>query len=428
MANEAFKLNYSIKFQLEKRKQDGILITSNLPIQMVITFNGQRLKLYAGYRIDSAKWDNENERVKKGSNNSKKETWNEINSQLGKLSTAIVNAFDSFRFKKTIPTLDEIKSAFREAQGKKELTETASFYNTFKLFVAEQSKENTWSDSTVKKMNTVYNTLYAYDDKLSLNSLDSNKLQGYIDFLRIDKEYRNSTIAKQLKLVKWFLKWALRKQLTFNTSFLDFKPKLAGVTEFNENIVFLTLEECKYLYSFDAKKDYLNRVKDVFLFCCFTGIRFSDVFKLTKSDVKDGYIAITTQKTTDKLNIQLNQYSLSILAKYSDTPFDDNKALPVISNQKMNKYLKELCKDAGFNESQKMVYFRGNQRIEEVKAKHELIGTHTARRSFISNAITLGIPVEIVIRWTGHKDYKAMSPYLKILESKKIEQMAKFDA
>lgn len=427
MANEAFKLNYNINFQLEKRRLNGELIVLNVPIQMIITFNSQRLKLLVGYKIDANKWDEKNQRVKKGASNVKKEMWSDINNHLAKLETTIVNAFDTFKLRRITPSLDEIKTIFRESQGKTDGQQKNPFFDVFENFITEQSKENTWSASTIIKHKTVYNTLKEFDSKLTFETFGAAEIQSYLEFLRVKKGYRNTTIAKQLKNVKWFLRWALRKKYSTNSEFIDFRPKLIGVTESHENIIFLTLDECKKLFIFDAKKDYLNRVKDVFLFCCFTGLRFSDVFKLKRSDVKDGYISVTTLKTTDKLTIQLNQYSSAILQKYSEIPFDEDKALPVISNQKMNKYLKELCRDAGLNEPQRIVYFKGSKRIEEVKPKYELIATHTARRSFISNAIALGMPVEILIKFTGHRDYNSMSPYLKVLEDTKSSEMARFN-
>lgn len=89
-------------------------------------------------------------------------------------------------------------------------------------------------------------------------------------------------------------------------------------------------------------KKYLERVRDVFLFQCFTGLRYSDVFNLKRSDIKDNHIEITTVKTADSLIIELNKHSKSILYKYKDIPFENDKVLPVITNQKMNEYLKEL--------------------------------------------------------------------------------------
>lgn len=97
-------------------------------------------------------------------------------------------------------------------------------------------------------------------------------------------------------------------------------------------------------------KQALERVRDVFFFQCFTGLSYSDVFNLRRSDIKGDHIEVTTVKTSDSLIIELNDHSKAILEKYKDVEFENDKALPVITNQKMNDYLKELAELAEINE------------------------------------------------------------------------------
>ena len=115
------------------------------------------------------------------------------------------------------------------------------------------------------------------------------------------------------------------------------------------------------------------------------------------------------------------------MEKYEPYTFKGDKALPVISNQKMNKYLHELCKMAGLDEPIRQTYYRGNERLDVVRPKYELIGTHTGRRTFICNALGMGISPQIVMKWTGHSDYKAMKPYIDIADEVKSNAMKKFD-
>ena len=149
---------------------------------------------------------------------------------------------------------------------------------------------------------------------------------------------------------------------------------------------------------------------------------------LRRSDVSDTHISITTVKTADSLVIELNDHSRAILDKYADVHFEGDKVLPVISNQKMNDYLKELCELAEINEPVRETYYRGNERIDEVTPKYELIGTHAGRRTFICNALALGIPAQVVMKWTGHSDYKAMKPYIDIADDIKANAMSKFNS
>jgi Phage integrase family. len=156
-------------------------------------------------------------------------------------------------------------------------------------------------------------------------------------------------------------------------------------------------------------------------------LRYSDVANLKRSDVFPTYISITTIKTADSLKIELNDYSKAILNKYSGELFANNLALPVISNQKMNEALKELGELCGIDKAVTVTYYRGNKRIEEIYPKYALLGTHAGRRTFICNALTLGIPAQVVMKWTGHSDYKAMKPYIDIADKAKEEAMALFN-
>ena len=93
----------------------------------------------------------------------------------------------------------------------------------------------------------------------------------------------------------------------------------------------------------------------------------------------------------------------------------------------MNFYLKELCKMAGIDEPIRLTSYKGNQRIDEVKPKYELIGTHTGRRTFICQMLSLGVPAEIVMKWPGHSDYSAMKPYIDIVDKAKAAEMSKIN-
>jgi integrase len=242
-------------------------------------------------------------------------------------------------------------------------------------------------------------------------------------------EMRNTTIAKNVAFVKWFLRWTFGKGYYTGNLHLTWKPKFKGTDGNQKEVIFLSWNELMRLYNYEVpeSKQYLERVRDVFCFTCFTSLRYSDVAKLSRSDVKPTHISIVTQKTTDSLKIELNKYSLAILDKYKDVPFPNNKVLPVISNVRMNIYLKELGQLAGLNDPQRIVYFKGSQRVEEVYPKYELLTTHCGRRTFIVNSLYLGIPAEVIMRWTGHSDFKAMKPYVKIVDELKEQEMNKFN-
>ncbi|KAA6310196.1 hypothetical protein EZS27_038460, partial [termite gut metagenome] len=222
---------------------------------------------------------------------------------------------------------------------------------------------------------TIKKYLQGFDSELTFDALDETRLSEYVNYLHDTKNLRNSTTGKQIDFLKWFLRWSKRKGYPTNPAFDTFKPKLKTT---RKKVIFLTMEELNKLreYPMPARKKYLERVRDVFLFCCFTGLRYSDVFNLRRSDVKTGHIEVTTLKTADSLLIELNNHSRSILEKYKDVPFERDKALPVIRNQRMNAYLKELGELCGIDEPVRETYYKGGERIDVVTPKYALLGTH----------------------------------------------------
>ena len=421
----------NIIFTLESRKKDGVLIVENVPIRMRVNFASKRIEFTTGYRIDAAKWDTDKQRVRNGCTNKLKQSASEINASLLGYYTEVQEIFKKFEVEEIMPTPEQIKEAFNALhkpieEVKQRKSTPNAFYKAFDEFVRDCGRQNDWTDSTYEKFAAVKNHLMNFRTELTFDFFDEKGLNDYVTYLRDVKEMRNSTIGKQLSFLKWFLRWAFKKGLHQNNAYDSYKPKLKST---QKKIIFLTWEELNKLREFEipAAKQALDRVRDVFLFQCFTGLRYSDVFNLRRSDIKGDHIEVTTVKTSDSLIIELNKHSKAILDKYKDVAFEDNKVLPVITNQKMNDYLKELVELAGIDEPIRQTYYKGNERIDEVTPKYALLGTHAGRRTFICNALALGIPPQVVMKWTGHSDYKAMKPYIDIADDIKANAMSKFN-
>ena len=485
MATE--KKNVDIIFRLKYRKKinpdNGLMerITQNVLITMRITYKSMRIELSTGYHIDALRWDDKSQIVL--GPNREGLSADEINLGLMQLSRNVNEAAKLYDDSDLIPSQDEFKnclqrikdgtmgitkfsstptSAAQKSQPSKKKREVAdnsgskpvpkrtktifnnNYDNTGKLsfwdityeFERQCGRQNNWTESTYEKFHAMRDhlkSLREFKRSLGLKTFDINfdyfdeeGLLSYVEFLRDVKNMMNSSIEKQLGFLKWFLRWSMNKGFHHNNTFETYKPKLKKT---QKKVVYLTKDELTLLENFPIPEDklYLYRVRDVFLFCCFTGLRYSDVYNLCRCDIKEKYIEITTVKTSDSLRIELNKTSKRILEKYEPYTFKGDKALPVISNQKMNKYLHELCKMAGLDEPIRQTYYRGNERLDVVRPKYELIGTHTGRRTFICNALGMGISPQIVMKWTGHSDYKAMKPYIDIADEVKSNAMKKFD-
>lgn len=380
-----------------------------------------------GFRIDPAKWSLETQRCKTNSTHGKKRIpASEINRELSRYEEAAENTFRRFENAGHEPTKEEFKTAFLEAIGKKRAEDKRSLSAALEEFVKEQSVANSWTAGTKKKFSTLKSHLEDFNPELDFSNLSGRFIPGFIDFCREKYQLRNSTLIKQTNLLKWFLRWCARNGLLQDVSILDSGPKLKTT---QKKVIFLEWDELMNLYRFPVQesKQYLSRVRDVFCFCCFTGLRYSDVAAMKRSQIVNDAIVITTVKTSDTLKIELNDYSRAILDRYRAEAIPGGHALPVISNQRMNEYLKELCELAGIDSPVTQTYYRGSERIEETVPKYALIGTHCGRRTFICNALMLGIPPQVVMKWTGHKDYSAMRPYIDVADAAKAEAMERFN-
>lgn len=311
-------------------------------------------------------------------------------------------------------------------------------------FIREGLSYNQWSRSTVNKMHTLRNHINKLNPEMRFSDLNEKGLNSYLLFCTEVIEMIDSTVAKEFKLLKWYLNWAYKKGYNKETAFNDFSPKLK---ETKKPVIFLTKEELKKLLKYEIPatgssvelidmygKTYsrkiedrssLDKVRDLFCFCAFTSLRYSDMAQLKRTDIVNGKIRVVTQKTDEVIEIELNPMAKSILDKYKAFDFA-GLALPVISNQKMNQYLKNICELCGFNSPVTITQYSAGERIEMTFPKWMVISTHAGRRTFICQALASGIPPHIVMKWTGHSSYEAMKPYIEVAENIKEKEMERF--
>lgn len=432
-------------------------------IQMHVTYDSGRVMLSTGCQVTSREaWDADNQLVVSGYRGPKGETDVEINNTLRKEKDQMDTAFKYYEVTEERPSLTQVvaqyqdrlngKTPQKKEKGKIEISQRSpkkpDLFDVFHLFLAECSEKNAWTTATYKKMSALEGDLVSFKKDISFADLSESGLTAFVHYLRDEKTLRtprkkkgerkaydkeditglkNTTIKKKLELLTWFLNWASEHGYNTNMAYKSFHPTLKTT---QKKVIYLSKPELERLKQLQIPSGlpHLEAVRDVFLFCCFSGLRHSDAYNLRKNDIKEDHIEVTTVKTADSVSIELNSVTREILQKYKDFPFADNKVLPVIQNQPMNRHLKELCQLAGINEPIRITTYTGNQRKDEIKEKWELVGTHTGRRTFIVNCLSLGIPPNVVMKWTGHSDYKAMKPYIDIVDSIKASEMTKLDS
>ena len=424
------KINWSVKFFLYKRRNHQ---EKGVAIRMRFTLRGEPpADIATGFVIDVDQWDAEKQLAKDAAPNAA-----EINRTVNQWRVVISEVMSRYELiEKRVPSRGEVRDLFNDLVGRQTEVKKAigdnqgiELFAAFDLFTETMGKKNQWTDSTFEKFSALKRHLQLFDPLLSFHTLSESKLQEYVDHLT-KNEMRNTTIAKNLSFLRWFLRWSYLSGYYAGHLHETFKPKLKGTNPDAKEIIYLTQEEVRKLqeFQFNKSQSALERVRDVFLFCCFTGLRYSDAAKLKRSDIKAEHIEVVTKKTVDALRIDLNDHSRAILEKYANTPFSNDLALPIISNEKMNAHLKDLGKLCGIEDMTRIVYFQGNQRFEEVLPKWQLLTTHVARRTFVVTALQLGIPAEVIMRWTGHSRYEAMKPYIAIVDELKRNSMSRFNS
>ncbi len=443
------EIRHGISFAIDKKRQSAnspLMPQNDGRVRGVVTWNGNRVRIVIDSAINSSAWEPLEQRFRSrtyhGDNKIPATT---INRELKTFEDRVHYIFETFGYDERIPSKTEFLQAYdelvrEEIASERESMEMDNSNNIFPIydrFINDGIASGRWSKGTLVKVRTIRRHLEAISPQMTFDDLNTNGVNMLIQHFNEhvimnrgnrhnrEKGLANSTIKKDIEFVKTFVRWAIDNDYCSESKFVNQKAKLRSA---KNPVIFLTWDELMRVYNFDfGSKNYLAQVRDVFCFCCFTSLRYSDVYNLRRANISGDAIRIITVKTNDTLVIELNKYSSAILEKYKGIPFPNDKALPVISNQRMNEYLKELGKICGIDTPVTKTVNKGVERIDKTYKKYELLGTHAGRRTFISNALMLGIPPDIVMKWTGHSDYKAMRPYIAIADHAKKEAMSAFN-
>ena len=303
------------------------------------------------------------------------------------------------------------------------------FIGAYQDFMRREGDSKGWSKITREKYNSMWNHITKMERMkgngfcLSFDFFRERGLTEYFHFLGESEGLKNSTVKKQLEFLRRFLRWAFKHKYHTIDDFKYFSPVIRIAQ--NEPIC-LTEKELHRLQHFrvPVEKPSLFRVKDIFLFACYTGLRYSDIANLRYANVTDDHIAVIPRKTGKCIRIPLNDGSRAILKKYmrpdckgADTIF------PCPTLQKMNSHLKSLCRLAGITSEITLVSYHGENRIQETVSKCDKMTTHAGRRTFISLAIANGVPPQVVLNMTGKRTIKSLQVYIHIDEEPQEKAM-----
>lgn len=270
-------------------------------------------------------------------------------------------------------------------------------------------KGQTTNPRTIIQYRNTYNCVTEFvsatkREDCELSQVNKEFYDQFVLFLN-KKGYKLNTVGKHIKNLKAVINWLPQDQ-RIQCEFVA-PRKCRKLTEEVDN-VYLSTEELQKIQNVELKQDYLDRVRDQFILLAWTGCRYSDLDKLAAPEsMKRGYFELVQKKTGTKVCIPVFPAVRSIFEKYKGV------LPPVISNQKFNVFLKEVCKLAGLDSMESITHTIGGKRVKETSPKYELISAHTARRSFATNMFESGAPALVIMQITGHKTEKAFLSYIK---------------
>ena len=415
------------------RINKGIVIRegrTDCQIRLRVTYRGNRMDLYTGLLIEQEKWidtvevDGKKEvvqQVKKNCKSSQGYTATQINNALDERVQFVEKLFEEYGEAEHVPTPEELRDRFNTkfAPG---IVKKETFFSIFDQFMTRQGKDASWQDSTYQKFRTVKKHLENYDPDLTFQKLDAEGLIKYRDFLWEKEGLNNASTNKQLDFVHQFLSWA-EKNGYCNTNFRDFNAKMKTLVK---DVFALNDEQLKKIEEFEFndtldKYHTLEYTRDCFAFACHTGLRHSDVYRLTRTQVDfvERCIYVPIKKTRDFVKIPLHVTALAILEKYKDYTFTGGLALPILTDQKCNVNIKTVGRLCGLTEPRTVHMMVGTEEKTETKPTYEYLSFHCARRTFISHMLSQGEQPAVIMSMTGHKKYDAMKPYVRIMDPAK---------
>ncbi len=374
-----------------------------LPIYVRLTVDGNRMEFSTKKFIDSAKWSPEMSKMKGNTENARS-----LNEYLDLMKSKIFDIQMELIHRNEPLTIEVFKNRLLGIQERERMLIPIFQEHNRKV---EELIGLEYAPGTLERYKTsLKHTKDFLEWKYNISDIEINKIDHpfiteYEFYLRSVRKCANNTAVKYIKNFKKIIKICISNGWLDKDPFANYKAKIREVER-----DYLTQEEVQHIYSKEFATERLNLVKDIFVFSCFTGLAYIDVKNLTISNISIGidggkWIFTHRQKTETASRIPLLPIPEELLLKYADHPqcINEDKLLPVLSNQKMNSYLKEIADGCGIKKD---------------------LTFHIARHTFATTVtLTNGVPIESVSKMLGHKSLRTTQHYAKILDKKVSDDM-----
>jgi integrase len=411
----------SVRYYIEKRRDpQGRLITRNVPILLYFSFDGKRLQLSTGERVDAGDWDAENQEVRQEAPGSR-----QLNRYLRSLGEELMDIYREARSTGIQPGTTYLREQLKYRRRK----DNIDFFDVLMHFIDENHSR--WSIYTFRKIRTLYNHLRRFSEteqvKIQFNRIDRDFLDHYVRFFKIKYDHTNNTIAKNISVLKWFLNWACERGYNKSTLYRDYKLAWVAKPRVRAGDQVLDWEELMRLSRYEPSSGNLREVRDIFCFMCFTGLKLSRVNHLMRSDVFSDHIRVPGRTESGYYNLPLNERALGILEKYLEGDHPGGTCFPSYPNPYFNRLLKQLGKDAGINRFVPLEIHSGTDKGIRQVPKYEILTSKVAVNTFILNGLRLGVSAEVLSYVTGQKTLAGVERIRPLLEQAAFDDIRKFN-
>ncbi|WP_164126321.1 site-specific integrase [Sphingobacterium luzhongxinii] len=409
------RVSYNLRTPNDTKKDSAV--------KCVIRWNNNTLTLHSVAKINPNHFDRKKKRAK---NNGKSTAWDSgsFNQRLEELEGKIKKLFREYlNNHNEYPSFDNFKAIISDklSSKKKQSAEsliayTESYIEKSKTRFNEKTKR-LLTPAIIKSYNRTLGILIEYKSYIKKRDITFSDAtlkfyEGLTEYMQNNLNFAINTIGTHFRNLKTILRSATEEGVNKN---LDYTKRRFKSHRVDVDNIFLNIEELNKIQNLDlTTQPSLENARDLFLVGCWTGLRFSDFTKLTTDNfnIQDNTIHILTQKTQKPVVIPLLPPLQMILNKYNG--FTENSLPKSISNQKLNDYIKAVGKKAGLSELINIKTIKGGKEITYQSPKHDLITTHTARRSFASNLYIKGVPTISIMQITGHKTESSFLKYIKL--------------
>ena len=392
-------------------------------VRIRVTYGGGRVDLRPGIRIERQdQW--QDHRVKRGCKVFG-DSYNDLNRRLTRYEEWIDYYFLTCEENSLDPSLDELRLWFNSEVSHEDescehyaiprlVSAKKTFFELYGNFLEDMKIRHIDSqckEDAIEPYLQLENRLLEFDKNLSLTTLTRKKMIGFITHLA--KTMYNDAINKRLTYLRCFINWVEENGNSVNQEYRKYNPSLK---ESVKEVRFLTVEEVDRLWNMELETSSMQVTRDMFIFQCYTGLRYSDLKTLTRKDFysQDGdlYLRKITQKQKTVVDFKLSMRAKAIYDKYSKYIYPNDVAFPVLSNSKYNKHLKRLGHLANIRGQWKDIQYRVDKQ-EVVYTDRADLESHCGRRTFVCMAYNAGYSMKEIAEITGHKCIEDLEPYIK---------------